>query len=287
MEKEDVGAQGESDEDELGPDLEDDSGIVMDVIDSIEQDPEETEQQENDQEEDDQEGAEESESPSFSGEPMEMDYQQIGTPPPPENERVEPWHFADLDKVWSWKAFCKEELFKNVKQVEDDLAQENVGSKRGRYKSTTTALDEILKSSCTRRFVEWRRRIGDGLSNVALDELLNILHDPDCNNGLLPRNHYQLEQLQDRALASFKPKTTRWRIPKEKNDAESEEIVVTDIEHLLRLQLQDPEVARSIIANYSYNDGIISHPSHGELWKKLAAYDAANRSFPLCLKVLI
>jgi hypothetical protein len=116
---------------------------------------------------------------------------------------------------------------------------------------------------------------------------LDILHSPDCVNDLLPRNHYFLEQLQDRAIESFRPKTTRWRIPKETNDAESEEIVITDIEHLIGLQLQDPEIARSIITSYSDNNGIINHPAHCELWKKLAAYDAERGSHPLCLKVLI
>jgi hypothetical protein len=293
-EEEDFGDQNEQDVDE-DADLEDDDEIEMEMIGSVGRDPEGS-----DREVLEQEDFEDSESPAvrrshrlqyqtstINEEPMDMDYQRSGTPPPPEEERREPWHFANVEEVCKWREFCREELFKNIRRVEDQPAQENVTSKRGRYKSTTTELDRCLESSSTRRFVEWRRTAADGLSNEALDQLLEILHDPDCNNDLLPRNHYYLEQLQDRALASFKPKTTRWKIPTENSDVESEEIVITDIEHLLRLQLQDPEIARSIITDYSDNNGVIAHPSHGEIWKKLAAYDTAKGSHPLCLKVFI
>jgi hypothetical protein len=285
--------------------------------DQKESDQEESDQEESDQEESDQEGSDQQESdqeddedlsqedfgntnlespalrrsqrlqyraPTFD-EPMDMEGQRSGTPPPPEEEQKEPWHFSNVEEVRNWREFCRDEIFQNIHQVEEDPIQENVSSKRGKYKSTTVGLDKTLESSCARRFVEWRRTMADGLSNEALDGLLDILHSPDCNNDLLPRNHYHLEQLQDRALAPYKPRTTRWRIPKQNNGLESEEIIITDIEHLLSLQLQDPEIGSSIITEYNYNDGLVNHPSHGELWKKLAAHDTARDSHPLCLKV--
>jgi len=213
------------------------------------------------------------------------------TPPPPEDEREEPWDFVSVEHVWRWREFSYDRVFERISQVgTDDLPQQHCSvdgssSKRGPYKSTTTELDQMLLSKCTRRLVEWRRKMADGLSNESLDELLNILHDPECDINLLPHNHYHLEQLQDRALMFFKPKTTRWRIPKAKNDIESEEIIMTDIADLLRLQLQDPQIAQSIITDYNANDGIISHPSHCELWKSLYSYDLARDCRPLCLKV--
>ena len=60
---------------------------------------------------------------------------------------------------------------------------------------------------------------------------------------------------------------------------------ITDIGDLLRLQLEDPNVAETFAMSYSENDGIISHPSHGELWKKLSSYDISRGLFPLCLNV--
>lgn len=210
--------------------------------------------------------------------------QRSHTPPLPENEREEPWHFAHIEHVWKWREFSRAEIFQNISQPNSSDAN-STSSRRGPYKSTTTELDQMLLSKCTRRLVEWRRKAADGLSNEALDQLLDILHDPECNVDALPRNHYYLEQLQDRALTSFTPKTTTWRIPKVKNDLESEEITFTDIADLLQLQLQDPEVAQSIITEYSENNGVISHPSHGEIWRKLASYDAARECRPLFLKV--
>jgi hypothetical protein len=293
--EENMVAGDEQDEIESDPDMGDNDNTEIGEIDSTERNSEESEHEELELEDSEDLGSSATrhslrlqyQMPVFSEEPMDTDYRRSGTPPPPEEEREEPWDFANVQQILNWREFSKEELFQNIHQIEDDAAQENINSKRGNYKSTTTGLDKNLESTSTRRFVEWRRVAADGLSNEALDELLDILHSPGCDNSLLPRNHYHLEQLQDRATASFRPKTTRWRIPSETSDAESEEITITDIEHLIALQLQDPEIAQSIITGYSHNDGIISHPSHCELWKKLATYDAARSSYPLGLKVLI
>lgn len=213
----------------------------------------------------------------------EIDDQRLSSQPSPIDERKEPWHFANVELVEKWREFCREELFQKIHQVDSgDSDVDNVKSKRG---STTEELDRMLQSRSTRYFVEWRRKWADGLSNEALDQLLRILHDPECDTDLLPRNHYFLEQLQDRALVSFIPKTTCWTIPKENNDQESEEITITDVASLIQLQLQDPETAQAIITEYSENDGIISHPTHGEIWKNLARHDTERGCRPLFLKV--
>jgi hypothetical protein len=300
--EEDAYARSERDEDDVGLGLGDEGDIEMEEIGNTEHYSEVEYQEELDQDDFEAAGDDAIHESSavrrscrlqnqaltfdeFDQDPADIENQRSRTPPPPEEEREEPWHYANVDGIWQWRDFCRGEIFKNIHQVEDDSVQVDHGEKRGSYRSTTVGLDRFLESSCTRRFIEWRRAMADGLSNEALDELLDILHSPDFDRDLLPRNHYYLEKLQDRALAPFMPKTTRWRIPKKKNELESEEIVITDIEHLLRLQLQDPDVARSILTEYSHNDGLISHPSHGELWRKLVTYDAARDSRPLCLKV--
>jgi len=275
---------------ELGEDKgnSDNEMVEMIEVNSIVQDLEESGQEEESQEELDQEEFDQEEFDQEEFDREEFDREEFDQEEFDQEEfdQEEPSHSAD-EQIRNWRMFCKDEIFQNIHQIEEGPVQENIRSKRGRYKSTTVDLDRTLESSCTRRFIEWRRTMADGLSNEAIDELLDILHSPDCDIDFLPHNYYHLEQLQDRALMSFKPKTTRWRIPKRNNNIESEEIIVTDIEHLLRLQLQDPEVAHSIITDYSYNNGFIGHPSNGELWKELAAHDVARDLHPLCLKVFI
>ncbi len=116
--------------------------------------------------------------------------------------------------------------------------------------------------------------MADGLSNKALDELLSILHDPECDLDQLPSKSYYLEQIQNRALAPFILQSSRWRILTKDNG--SEEIIFVDIADMLQQQLKDPNIAQSIIIDSSQNNGIISHPSHAELWRNLQIYDSAK-----------
>ena len=68
--------------------------------------------------------------------------------PPPESERVEPWHFANVEAVQQWREFCRNELFRDTHQmgVGGSFWQNRSASKRGPYKSTTVELDQMLKS---------------------------------------------------------------------------------------------------------------------------------------------
>jgi hypothetical protein len=96
--------------------------------------------------------------------------------------------------------------------------------------------------------------------------------------------------MQEKLLKDFMPKTSEWEIPQEQKDTSSttittEKIKITDIESLIKLQLENPEIAANLITKYDDNGGRISHPSHADAWNDLYKYDMARNCKPLCLKV--
>ena len=107
------------------------------------------------------------------------------------------------------------------------------------------------------RLSGWGHRWGIGKG--ALEDLLKMMTSDDFDHDNIPETVYRLRKDE----ASAFPPLTLYRKKTDKGD-----LYFYDYKEYLVRILQIPELQGQFIFDYNYNDGVIEHPSNGELWKK-------------------